>query len=521
MRPCMCPVCVARRCRRPPHSSRCAAASPPAPLPCACRSKPAIKDTATSDKTADAVITPPATAPTGGWLKYEITVCPTANDPAGCVVQTCENTPAGTPFPAPPTTFTCKLTGLTELTEYRTKVVAVNGATKSAVSDPDVFTTLKATNNPPTVCVTDVDCAPWGKICDTTDPNTVGARKCICATGYTDCGGKCIDGDQQCCPADPSKGVTCPASYTAGSTTVPAQTCDGASYLCKCATGFVKCGKICIDPAKQCCVTDLNVSKCATPNLCSADGGVCVAACPAGTTQCGQVCVDATKGQCCSNAAISQVGSLFNGGCFAAPFCGITKTFSGVDSKGNAYSQTGTIIGKVCSDGVCRECCVDSDCVGAAVGQKCNNGVCLLNGCSTFACWKATTKQVCKLRPGPNDASSCAACGATTVFRCPNSMACDPGATQGGCKAPQDGNFCQGASDIVCIPQVTSCGTTPSMQGRECGGAAQCKASNGLAPDPFFSNPNTTPPNVVTYSGISGYVGPNCPTKRRMGRRLQ
>ena len=97
-----------------------------------------VDDAKTTKTTAVAVVTPPVTAPTGGWTSYELEVCPVK--PAGaCVKSTCNNPPQPSP-----TTTNCDLTGLTEGTEYTVQATAVKGPVRSLPSNLDNFVTKPA-----------------------------------------------------------------------------------------------------------------------------------------------------------------------------------------------------------------------------------------------------------------------------------------------------------------------------------------------------------------------------------------
>ena len=112
------------------------------------------------------------------------------------------------------------------------------------------------------------------------------------------------------------------------------------------------CGKTCIDPTTQCCTTDYRVGKqCSNGQFCASDGAACgTGTCPSGT--CGpstggvSVCYD-TATQCCADANQALVGSSFNGGCYAAPFCKLTITYSGVtaDIVGESQQQGSLQVG--------------------------------------------------------------------------------------------------------------------------------------------------------------------------------
>ena len=97
-----------------------------------------VDDAKTTKTTAVAVVTPPVTAPTGGWDTFELEICPVK--PAGaCFKQTCHNKPN----PSPATTD-CLLESLTEGTEYTVQATAVKGPIRSLPSNKDDFVTKPA-----------------------------------------------------------------------------------------------------------------------------------------------------------------------------------------------------------------------------------------------------------------------------------------------------------------------------------------------------------------------------------------
>lgn len=68
------------------------------------------------------------------------------------------------------------------------------------------------------------------------------------------------------------------------------------------AAGYTMCGSKCIDPTKQCCVSDASVGvKCSTGFVCKSDGGVCTSgSCTAPTSS---TCGTAATGYVCYNPA--------------------------------------------------------------------------------------------------------------------------------------------------------------------------------------------------------------------------
>ena len=88
----------------------------------------------TTTTTAVATVTPPTTAPAGGWGKFELQICPTS--PAGsCFTQDC------IPVNSPPTPTTCSVTGLNSGTSYSVRATAVQGSTTSEQSQAATFKT--------------------------------------------------------------------------------------------------------------------------------------------------------------------------------------------------------------------------------------------------------------------------------------------------------------------------------------------------------------------------------------------
>lgn len=85
--------------------------------------------------TAAVVVTPPTLAPSGGWARYQLELCPTL-PAAACVTANCSSLPQ-----APPTTSTCQLAGLLPGTHYTVAATAVNGSVASLASTADHFVT--------------------------------------------------------------------------------------------------------------------------------------------------------------------------------------------------------------------------------------------------------------------------------------------------------------------------------------------------------------------------------------------
>ena len=83
-----------------------------------------------TDVAASVKVTPPTSAPIGGWVKYELTVCSTGG---------CSATPAEC-IRSPDPTTTCHLTGLLPDTAYTIKVDAVAGSIHS-LTGSDTLTT--------------------------------------------------------------------------------------------------------------------------------------------------------------------------------------------------------------------------------------------------------------------------------------------------------------------------------------------------------------------------------------------
>lgn len=72
-------------------------------------------------------------------------------------------------------------------------------------------------------------------------------RHCLLiSAGTVECGDKCIDPVQQCCPSDNTKGINCPVAHPAypvpapGSGTVAAQYCSYPEYACACPLGELR-----------------------------------------------------------------------------------------------------------------------------------------------------------------------------------------------------------------------------------------------------------------------------------------
>lgn len=184
------------------------------------------------------------------------------------------------------------------------------------------------------------------------------------------------------------------------------------------------CGDKCINPLSQCCVSAwprVGVNCGATGKFCTGDGAVCAAGCGALPT-CGSSCYSPSTA-CCANGTLSMVGENINGGCVGGNSCGITYSFT--DVKGG--SANGTITGHKCTNNplsgpLCQECCDNADCPGAAFGAKCVSGMCVHYGCTTFSCWNAQGRQVCKINPSNDGTAACAVSGKATT-ECMNKQA--------------------------------------------------------------------------------------------------
>lgn len=94
--------------------------------------------------------------------------------------------------------------------------------------------------------------------------------------------------------------------------------------------GYEKCGKICIDPDVQCCVSNPSLGvQCGDITssgngtyVCPKDGGNCTLSCDP-LSKCGDVCYDKST-HCCANDTRSIVGVKINGGCYGGNRCPIT-----------------------------------------------------------------------------------------------------------------------------------------------------------------------------------------------------
>ena len=92
-------------------------------------------DSKTTPIATEVVVTPPTSAPAGGWDAYLLTLCPTS--PAGaCFSQHCDSPPK----PSPATT-TCKVIGLSADVHYTVAAVAEKGQITSKESTADTFKT--------------------------------------------------------------------------------------------------------------------------------------------------------------------------------------------------------------------------------------------------------------------------------------------------------------------------------------------------------------------------------------------
>ncbi|KAL4448135.1 hypothetical protein ABPG75_005354 [Micractinium tetrahymenae] len=504
---------------------------------------PRVDASPVSPTQGSVVVTPPAGGP---WSTYELVLCPVGGPAAACVQATC---------PAGPTPSTCPISGLTPETSYVTTVVAKNTGTGSTnpPSNEDIFTTLAplasptpiapassapkplasptpiapassapkplasptpialassaakplaaATTSVPLASPTPIALASSAAVAFASSPTQPLPSSSAVASRETLCGDTCIDPLQQCCSCNSTIGISCAGSYTnSAGTLIPAQTCSSTNGTCGCAAPYVMCGKTCIDKTTQCCTADYTIGKtCAGGQLCVSIGAACsTGSCPAGMAACGpntagfSVCYNTTT-ECCADASTSMIGTYFNGGCYAKPFCKLTYTSS---------SFSISIVGKYCQSKstVCSECCIDSDCPNSINGQKCVNGFCDSNGCTTFSCMSSAKQQVCKI-----DGTGCADCNAVNVVRCPASTCC---ATVTG------GNWCSVPGTNVCPSRQTCCElqsdcSNPSnlkMSGRGC--SANC--GSGVGADPFWQ--------PTSFSTYGSYVYPTCPARRRMRR---
>lgn len=87
--------------------------------------------------------------------------------------------------------------------------------------------------------------------------------------------------------------------------------------------GYTMCGKKCIDPTVQCCVSDSTQGvACVSGERCSGDAGTCQPSskCPADRQCASDLCIDAAAGQCCDQTQ-GLVGAVINGTCFIEPYC--------------------------------------------------------------------------------------------------------------------------------------------------------------------------------------------------------
>ncbi|KAL4419115.1 hypothetical protein ABPG77_004436 [Micractinium sp. CCAP 211/92] len=307
----------------------------------------------------------------------------------------------------------------------------------------------------------------------------------LCCADKQECGGVCIDPTQQCCPAEPFKGVQCPTG----------QACNSTTYACQCSSNSVTCGSQCIDPTWQCCASQYSLGKqCPSGTLCLADGGSCQSAaairCPGGASgTCGRLCFDSTT-NCCLNATTSTTGEVVGSSCYAAPFCALMYT--------NDDGASVAIVGKRCSsapNSPCKECCADTDCPAYANGQRCLNGTCELNGCTVFTCFNGNSKLVCKL-----SGKTCSSSNQNTV-RCPAGTCYGNG--NAGCTSTCAGN------QPYCCAVGSTCGKGyGSMSGREC-----TNKPCGF-PDPFYGV-------TATSTSYQTYQYPTCDRRRRRFGRLR
>ncbi|MEW5849732.1 MAG: hypothetical protein AB2A00_13020 [Myxococcota bacterium] len=264
-----------------------------------------------------------------------------------------------------------------------------------------------------------------GQVCDGT-----GVCAPVCADGYVNCGGVCINPDTDAYHC----GATADCSgANAGAACPSGQYCDGTGQCGNtCAGGYVLCDGTCVNPqnnalycgASGACTATEAGQECGVGSYC--DNGACVVPCPAGLVSCGGQCVDPLSDPDYCGASRNCAGPYVGQDCVAGQVC-----------NGNGACATECAAGYVNCGGICvnpltdaQYCGAYGDCTGNADGTACPTGqVCNGGGQCADAClpgW-VSCGGVC-INPD-SDARFCAAYGDCTGNgageACPNGYLCD------------------------------------------------------------------------------------------------
>jgi hypothetical protein len=272
-------------------------------------------------------------------------------------------------------------------------------------------------------------CVKAGRRCGRGDRCCAGAvctrRECVCETGLTACGGRCVDTErnEQHCGAC---GVACDDG----------QQCreGGCAVACVPEEPRAACQDRVCGTTENSCGETVHCGFCRADQVCDAEDGTC--ACHPTRTECGGACVAtaADPNHCGRCGRRCPSGTCIGGECAEPETCnGRDDDLDGEADEGNVCPAN-----KVCRQGLCQ-CPADTeDCDG--------DGACELLG---------------------TDPKHCGSCG----------RSCPGGTCFGGeCACPTGTQDCGGA----CIPEADCCGDgCPCPPGeRECDDGA-CIPSGG------------------------------------------
>jgi hypothetical protein len=325
--------------------------------------------------------------------------------------------------------------------------------------------------NDPRYCGARESCegADAGIKCDVTQRCALGVCVANCSGGAVDCGGTCIDPDN-----DPAHcGASEPCATNPGMVCDSGQVCSHASCEESCAANEVLCDGRCIDPdndllhcgASLDCQDDNAGVKCADTQVCS--GGICRENCLDTEVLCDGHCIDPKSD---------------------ADYCGANGDCAGTNAGAVCKS------GEVCVDATCRiDCpdalllcggeCVDpqkdsdfcgatNSCEGSENGEKCTGGERCEAGKCANPCGAGGDVMCDSTCIDPKtDPAWCGAkldCeGGNAGVSCSPDATCKAGACVANCAAGQV--WCGGAC-IDPLSDRTYCGAT----GPDCSGAKTC-----------------------------------------------
>ncbi len=320
---------------------------------------------------------------------------------------------------------------------------------------------------------------------------TKGTASCAvsCPTGEVECNGICVDpltsnafcGAKGTCvttqgDANDSAGINCTAH--------PGTVCDGkGSCSVTCAVGEVVCNGTCVDPntnPKYCGVDAACAPKTGTTGICTGNqvcnAGTCATTCATGFVNCNGVCVDpTTDSQHCGVNAACGGGQGTAGVCPNGTVC---TTAAGVTSCSASCGTGLSVCTNECVNeqvdpshcGSCSACTLHANAVSDdCVAGKCAVGVCKAgygncNGTEADGCEVNTSGdpsncgacgRVCSLPNVSTDTCSSATCGVGT---CSTGFAnCDSVAANG-CEVDitSDANNCGGCGNVC--TGGTACG---------------------------------------------------------------